>query len=33
MVTEKKRAKGEALLEIKGLKIEGNSDDVWHPIV
>ena len=33
MNTEKKRVKGEALLEIKGLKIEGRSDDVWHPIV
>lgn len=26
-------AKGETLLEIRGLEIEGNSDDVWHPIV
>ena len=33
MMSEKKRVKGEALLEIKGLKIEGNSDGVWHPIV
>ncbi len=33
MSTEKKRVKGEVLLEIKGLKIEGSSDDVWHPIV
>ena len=33
MSTEKKRVKGETLLEIKGLKIEGNSDGVWHPIV
>ena len=33
MSTDKKRIKGEALLEIKGLKIEGRSDDVWHPIV
>ena len=29
----KQRVKGEALLEIRGLKIEGNSDGVWHPIV
>lgn len=29
----KQRVKGEALLEISGLKIEGNSDGVWHPIV
>ena len=33
MSTEKKRVKGETLLEIRGLKIEGNSDGVWHPIV
>ena len=33
MSTEKKRVKGEVLLEIKGLKIEGYCDDVWHPIV
>lgn len=30
---KKDRVKGEVLLEIKGLKIEGQSDDVWHPIV
>ncbi|MFT3989231.1 ABC transporter ATP-binding protein [Aestuariivirga sp.] len=30
---DKKRVKGETLLEIRGLKIEGMSDDVWHPIV
>jgi peptide/nickel transport system ATP-binding protein len=38
MSTERKghqaaRAKGEVLLEMKGLKIEGFSEDVWHPIV
>ena len=33
MVTEKKRVKGEVLLEIKGLKIDGLSEDVWNPIV
>ena len=33
MTSEKQRIKGEALLEIRGLKIEGNSDGVWHPIV
>ncbi len=33
MVTEKKRIKGETLLDIKGLKIDGYSDDVWNPIV
>jgi peptide/nickel transport system ATP-binding protein len=33
MSNEKKRVKGEVLVEIKGLKIEGKSDDVWHPIV
>jgi peptide/nickel transport system ATP-binding protein len=29
----KSRKKGEVLLEMKGLKIEGQSDDVWHEIV
>ena len=33
MSSEKKRVKGETLLEIRGLKIEGNSDGVWQPIV
>ena len=33
MNSEKKRVKGEVLVEIKGLRIEGNSDGVWHPIV
>ena len=33
MMSEKKRVKGEILVEIKGLKIDGNSDGVWHPIV
>ena len=33
MKRDKQRVKGEALLEIRGLKIEGNSDGVWHPIV
>jgi len=33
MSTENSRKKGEVLLEIKDLKIEGFSDDVWHPIV
>ena len=33
MKSDKQRVKGEALLEIRGLKIEGNSDGVWHPIV
>jgi peptide/nickel transport system ATP-binding protein len=27
------REKGEVLLEIKGLRIEGFSDEEWHPIV
>jgi peptide/nickel transport system ATP-binding protein len=30
---DKQRVKGEALLQIRGLKIEGSSDGVWHPIV
>ncbi len=33
MSTERQRVKGETLLEIRGLHIEGQSDDVWHPIV
>jgi peptide/nickel transport system ATP-binding protein len=33
MKSEKQRVKGETLLEIRGLRIEGNSDGVWHPIV
>ncbi|HNB29090.1 MAG TPA: ATP-binding cassette domain-containing protein, partial [Alphaproteobacteria bacterium] len=27
------RTKGDVLLEIRGLKIEGESDEVWRPIV
>jgi peptide/nickel transport system ATP-binding protein len=30
---EKKRVKGDILLEMKGVKIEGKSDDKWNPIV
>jgi peptide/nickel transport system ATP-binding protein len=30
---EKKRVKGDVLLEMKGVKIEGRSDDKWNPIV
>src|SRR5215213_5858640 len=33
MATDKARVKGEVLLEMRGLKIDGQSDDVWHPIV
>lgn len=33
MKSDKQRVKGETLLEIRDLKIEGNSDGVWHPIV
>ena len=33
MKSEAKRVKGEALLEMKGLKIDGYSGDAWHPIV
>ena len=33
MNSEQQRVKGEVLIEIKGLKIEGNADGVWHPIV
>ena len=27
------RIKGDVLLEIKGLKIDGQSDDQWKPII
>ena len=33
MSTERKRTKGEVLLEMKGIHIEGFSDDKWHEIV
>lgn len=33
MSTDKQRVKGETLLDIRGLCIEGQSEDVWHPIV
>ncbi len=33
MASEKKRVKGDALLEIRGLKIDGKSDDSWNPII
>jgi peptide/nickel transport system ATP-binding protein len=33
MNAQKSRVKGETLLEIKGLRIDGQSDDVWHQIV
>jgi len=31
--TDKKRVKGDVLLEMRGIKIEGKSDDKWNPIV
>jgi peptide/nickel transport system ATP-binding protein len=33
MANQPKRVKGEVLLEMKGIKIEGFSDDVWRPII
>lgn len=33
MKSDAKRTKGDILLEIKGLHISGQSDDVWHEIV
>jgi peptide/nickel transport system ATP-binding protein len=33
MAVNNKRVKGAPLLEIKALKIDGKSDDVWNPIV
>ncbi len=32
-MTTKEKTKSELLLEIKGLHIEGQTDDVWIPIV
>jgi peptide/nickel transport system ATP-binding protein len=33
MSTDSSRKKGEVLLDIRGLRIEGQSEDVWHEIV
>jgi peptide/nickel transport system ATP-binding protein len=33
MSSDTKRVKGDTLVEIRGLKIEGYSDDKWHPII
>ncbi len=33
MASDNKRVKGDVLLEIKGLKIDGKSDDQWKPII
>ena len=33
MPSNVKRVKGDVLLEIKGLKIDGQSDDQWKPII
>ena len=33
MKSDDARVKGSALVEIKGLKIEGYADDKWHPII
>jgi peptide/nickel transport system ATP-binding protein len=33
MKNERQRVRGEVLLEIRGLKVEGHSSDVWSPIV
>jgi len=33
MSTDKQRIKGETLLDIRNLQIEGQSDEVWHPII
>jgi peptide/nickel transport system ATP-binding protein len=33
MSNNKKRIKGETLLDMRGLKIEGYSGEAWHPIV
>ncbi len=33
MASDIKRVKGDVLLEMRGLKIDGKSDDQWNPIV
>ena len=33
MSSDSKRVKGSSLVAIRGLKIEGFSDDKWHPII
>ncbi len=33
MTSERQRIKGDALVEMRGVKIEGKSDDVWNPII
>ncbi len=33
MANDRKRVKGTPLIEIRGLKIEGYSDEKWHPII
>ena len=33
MASDNKRVKGDILLEMKGLKIDGKSDDKWNPII
>ena len=33
MSNDKKRVRGTPLVEIRGLKIEGYSDEKWHPII
>ncbi len=33
MKSERKRTKGAPLLQMRGVKIEGYSDDKWHPII
>ncbi len=33
MANDKKRVKGDILLEMRGIKIDGKSDDKWNPII
>lgn len=33
MANEPRRVKGDILLEMKAIKIDGKSDDVWNPII
>jgi peptide/nickel transport system ATP-binding protein len=33
MASDPKRVKGDVLLEMRGLKIDGKSDDQWNPII
>jgi peptide/nickel transport system ATP-binding protein len=33
MKSDSKRVRGTPLIQVRGLKIEGYSDEKWHPII